>query len=66
MRKIDRFFEYCQFRQLSNRDVTRMLDISEGLLLKSSKEGKDLSPKLLGIISNTFKDLNINWLINGE
>ena len=66
MRKIDRFMEYCKVKGISSREATRHLDISNGLLEKTLKPGKDLSSRLIGIISNTYKDLNINWLLTGE
>lgn len=66
MRKFDRFMEYCSVKNLSINEVTKRLDISLGLLSKIKKEGKDLSPKLIGLISNTFNDLNINWLLEGK
>lgn len=66
MRKIDRFIEYCKTKGISSREATRQLDISNGLLEKTLKPGKDLSARLIGIITNTYKDLNIKWLLTGE
>lgn len=66
MRKIDRFDKYMQIKGLNDNQVTVKLGLTVGVLGKSRKENRDLSPKLTEKILNFFPDLNKVWLLTGE
>lgn len=65
-RKIDRFDQYMKLRHLTDSQVTNYLGLSNGLLGKSRKEGRDLSEKAIQLITEFYYDINSDWLIFGE
>ena len=66
MRVIDRFDEYMQVRRLNDNKVTLQLGLSNGVIGKSRKPGRDLSDKVIEKISKFYTDLNRAWLLTGE
>lgn len=54
MRKIDRFDKYMKAKGLNDNQVTVKLGLTVGVLGKSRKENRDLSPKLTEKILNFF------------
>ena len=65
-RMIDRFDKYLKYKHLSDNQVTKHLDLSNGVIGKSRNEGRDLSRKVIEKIENFYTDLNTEWLITGE
>lgn len=63
---IDRFDEYMRFRHLNDNQVTVALGLTNGVIGKSRKEGRDLSKRVIEQIENYYTDLNIDWLLTGE
>lgn len=66
MRKIDRFDLYMKAKGLNDNKVTNMLNISVGVIGKSRKNGRDLSPRVIEKILQHFPDINKGWLLAGE
>ena len=66
MRIIDRFDKYMKIKELNDNKVTIQLDISVGLLGKSSRPNSDLGKKTIEKILHTYTDLNKVWLLTGE
>jgi len=66
MRIIDRFDQYMVYRNLNDNRVTVQLGLSNGVIGKSRREGRDLSPKVVEKILETYQDLSRNWLISGQ
>lgn len=66
MRIIDRFDEYMNFKHLNDNKVSIQLGLTNGVIGKSRKEGRDLSQRVIEQIENFYTDLNIDWLITGE
>lgn len=65
-RRIDRFDQYAKYKHLSDNKVTTQLGLSNGVIGKSRKDGRDLSDRVVEIIANFYSDLNKNWLLYGE
>lgn len=65
-RRIDRFDEYLKYKHLSDNKVTIQLGLSNGVIGKSRKEGRDLSDRVVEQIANFYTDLNKDWLLYGE
>ena len=65
-RRVDRFDQYLDYKHLSDNKVTVQLGLSNGVIGKSRKEGRDLSTRVIEQILNFYKDLNPNWLLYGE
>jgi hypothetical protein len=66
MRMIDRFDEYMKHKRLNDNQVSKQLGLTNGVIGKSRKEGRDLSARVLELIENYYTDLNISWLRTGE
>lgn len=66
MKRIDRFDVYMSYKKLNDNKVTKQLSLSNGVLGKSRKEGRDLSDKVIEKIEKCYPDLNIDWLITGD
>ena len=66
MRKIDRFDLYMKAKGLNDNKVTNMLGLTVGVIGKSRKAGRDLSPRVVKKILQYFPDINHAWLIAGE
>ena len=66
MRKFDRFMEYCEFKGLTDSQLCKDLKVANGTFYSLRKRKADLSPRLVGIICDTYKDINHKWLLNGE
>ena len=65
-RIIDRFDKYMEYKHLSDNKVTNQLGLSNGVIGKSRKEGRDLSDRVVEKVEKYYKDLNPNWLRYGE
>ena len=66
MRMIDRFDLYMKYKRLNDNQVSKQLELTNGVIGKSRKEGRDLSARVLELIENYYTDLNISWLRTGE
>lgn len=66
MKRIDRFDVYMSYKKLNDNKVTKHLSLSNGVLGKSRKEGRDLSDKVIEKIEKYYPDLNIDWLVTGD
>ncbi|MBQ3722124.1 MAG: hypothetical protein II851_00260 [Bacteroidales bacterium] len=65
-RIIDRFDEYMAYKHLNDNKVTVQLGLSNGVIGKSRKEGRDLSDRVIEQILNFYTDLNGEWLKTGH
>jgi|GEM_PF-6558238 len=63
---IDRFDEYMRFKHLNDNQVTVSLGLTNGVIGKSRKKGRDLSKRVIEQIEKFYTDLNIDWLLTGE
>lgn len=66
MRMIDRFDLYMRQRGLNDNLVSVQLGLSNGVIGKSRKPGRDLSRRVLELIENYYADLNIDWVKTGD
>ena len=66
MRRIERFDKYMAFKGLNDNKVTVDLELSNGTIGKSRKNGRDLSDRVIEQILNFYTDLNKVWLLTGE
>ena len=66
MRIIERFDIYMKYKHLNDNKVTEQIKLSNGVIGKSRKEGRDLSDKVIEKILSHYSDLNSNWLLYGE
>lgn len=66
MRKIDRLDVYMRYKGLNDNQVTNQLGLSNGVIGKSRKEGRDISHRVLELFENYYTDLNIDWVITGS
>lgn len=66
MRIIERLDIYMRFKHLNDNQLSVMAGLSNGVLNKSRKEGRDLSLKAIEKIAIKFNDLNKNWLVTGQ
>lgn len=66
MRIIERFDIYMKYKHLNDNKVTEQIKLSNGVIGKSRKEGRDLSDKVIEKILSYYSDLNSNWLLYGE
>lgn len=66
MRIIDRFDLYMKYKRLNDNKVTTQLCLSNGVIGKSRKIGRDLSDRVIEQILNFYTDLNKTWLLTGE
>lgn len=64
-RIIDRFDEYMSFHHLNDNKVTIQLGLSNGVIGKSRKEGRDLSDRVIEQILKFYTDLSEEWLKTG-
>lgn len=65
-RIVDRFDEYMQYRHINDNIVTKNLGLTNGVIGKSRKEGRDLSKRVVELIENYYTDLNPRWLRYGD
>lgn len=65
-RIIDRLDEYMTYKHLNDNKVTVQLGLSNGVIGKSRKEGRDLSDRVIEQILNCYTDLNRTWLLTGD
>ena len=65
-RVIDRFDFYMKYKGLNDNQVTKDLELSNGLLGKSRKKDRDMSRKIANSATNFYKDLSASWLLSGE
>lgn len=65
-RKIDRLDIYMKSNRLNDNKITTSAGLTNGIIGKSRKEGRDLSAKSIELILNTYPDLNPNWLLTGK
>lgn len=66
MRKIERFMKYCELKGLTDSQLCKDLNVGNGTFYAIRKRNTDLSPRLLGIILETYTDINKDWLLTGE
>jgi len=66
MRKIDRFDMYMKYKGLNDNQVSLQLGLSNGVIGKSRKDGRDISRRVLEQIEKYYPDLNISWIYTGE
>ena len=55
-----------RFKHLNDNQLSVMAGLSNGVLNKSRKEGRDLSLKAIEKIAIKFNDLNKTWLVTGQ
>ena len=65
-RVIDRFDAYMTSMGLNDNKVTVQLNLTNGLIGKSRKPGRDLSRSVVEKILAYYTDLNPVWLLTGE
>ena len=65
-RVIDRFDAYMASVGLNDNKVTVQLNLTNGLIGKSRKPGRDLSRSVTEKILTHYTDLNSVWLLTGE
>lgn len=65
-RVIDRFDSYMKYKGLNDNQVTKDLELSNGLLGKSRKKDRDMSRKIANSATNFYSDLSAAWLLSGE
>lgn len=65
-RVIDRFDSYMKYKGINDNQVTKDLELSNGLLGKSRKKDRDMSRKIAISATNFYKDLSASWLLAGE
>lgn len=66
MRKIDRFDMYMRYRGLNDNQVSLQLGLSNGVIGKSRKDGRDISRRVLEQIEKHYPELNMSWIYTGE
>ena len=66
MKIIERFDIYMEHKHLNDNKVTVQLGLSNGVIGKSRKEGRDLSDRVIEQILNFYTDLNREWLLYGD
>lgn len=66
MKIIERFDIYMEHKHLNDNKVTVQLGLSNGVIGKSRKEGRDLSDRVIEQILNFYTDLSREWLLYGE
>lgn len=66
MKIIERFDIYMEHKHLNDNKVTIQLGLSNGVIGKSRKEGRDLSDRVIEQILNFYTDLSREWLLYGE
>jgi hypothetical protein len=66
MRKIDRFDKYMIIKKITDAQVERDLNLTNGTINKSRKPNRDLSKKVTGKILDYYSDLNKIWFLTGE
>lgn len=65
MKIIERFDIYMEHKHLNDNKVTVQLGLSNGVIGKSRKEGRDLSDRVIEQILNFYTDLSREWLLYG-
>lgn len=65
-RVIDRFDSYMKYKGLNDNQVTKDLELSNGLLGKSRKKDRDMSRKIANSATSFYSDLSAGWLLTGE
>lgn len=66
MRMIERFDLYMRYKRLNDNQVSTQLGLSNGVIGKSRKPGRDISHRVLEQIEKFYTDLNIEWVKTGE
>ena len=66
MKIIERFDIYMEHKHLNDNKVTVQLGLSNGVIGKSRKEGRDLSDRVIEQILNFYTDPSREWLLYGE
>lgn len=66
MRKIDRFDKYMIIKKITDAQVERDLNLTNGTINKSRKPNRDLSKKVTDKILDYYSDLNKIWFLTGE
>lgn len=66
MKIIERFDIYMEYKHLNDNKVTVQLGLSNGVIGKSRKDGRDLSYRVIEQILNFYTDLSREWLLYGE
>lgn len=58
--------KYCESKGLNDSQVCKDLNIGNGTFYSIRKRNADISPRLLGIILETYTDINETWLLTGK
>lgn len=58
--------KYCELKGLNDSQLCKDLKIGNGTFYAIRKRNTDLSPRLIGIILETYTDINKDWLLTGE
>lgn len=66
MKMIDRFDLYMRHKRLNDNQVSTQLGLSNGVIGKSRKPGRDISRRVLELIEKCYPDLNMDWIKTGD
>lgn len=66
MRKIDRFLQYLDFKQITENKATTDCGLSQGLIYQAKLGKSDLGYKTIDKILDTYQDINKEWLLTGR
>ncbi len=64
--KMERFAKYMDFKGLNDNQVTKVCDLSQGLIGKARAGKSDLGASAIEKILKKYQDLNRVWLLTGE
>lgn len=65
-RKIDRLDKYMKASDLNDHKIAAKTGLTNGVIGKSRKEGRDLSAPALEQILKSYPEINAEWLIMGR
>lgn len=65
-RKIDRLDIYMKMSGLNDNKITAMTGLTNGVIGKSRKDGRDISSTVIERVLSHCTDLNAQWLLTGE
>lgn len=65
-RKIDRLDIYMKASGLNDNKITALTGLTNGVIGKSRKEGRDISSTVIERVLSCCTDLNARWLLTGE
>lgn len=65
-RKIDRLDMYMKVSGLNDNKITATTGLTNGVIGKSRKLGRDISSTVIERVLSHYTDLNAQWLLTGE